>query len=70
MQGRGRAVQGERCGLYVKRGREFPDGPVVRTPCFHCWEAGFSPWSGNYDPASRVVVKLRKQTNNNKNRGK
>ena len=27
--------------------REFPDGPVVRTPCFHCKEHGFDPWSGN-----------------------
>ena len=27
--------------------REFPDGPVVRTLCFHCQWPGFNPWSGN-----------------------
>ena len=32
---------------------EFPGGPVVRTPCFHCRGHGFDPWSGNQDPASR-----------------
>ena len=26
---------------------EFPDGPVVRTPCFHCRGHGFNPWLGN-----------------------
>ena len=24
----------------------FPGGPVVRTPCFHCWGSRFKPWSG------------------------
>ena len=27
--------------------REFPGGPVVKTPRFHCGEHGFDPWSGN-----------------------
>ena len=27
--------------------REFPGGPVVRTPHFHCQGPGFSPWSGS-----------------------
>ena len=31
---------------------EFPGGPVVRTPCFHCREHRFNPWSGNYNPAN------------------
>ena len=25
----------------------FPGCPVVKTPCFHCREHGFDPWSGN-----------------------
>ena len=27
--------------------RDFPDGPVVKTLCFKCWESGFHPWSRN-----------------------
>ena len=27
--------------------RDFPDGPVVKTPHFHCRGRGFDPWSGN-----------------------
>ena len=27
-------------------GREFPGGPVARTPCFHCRRPGVNPWSG------------------------
>ena len=27
--------------------QEFPGGPVVRTPCFHCRGHGFDPWLGN-----------------------
>ena len=30
---------------------DFPNGPVVKTPCFHCKEHGFDPWLGNEDPA-------------------
>lgn len=26
---------------------EFPGGPVVVTPCFHCRGCGFHPWLGN-----------------------
>ena len=25
---------------------DFPGGPVVKTPCFHCRGHGFNPWSG------------------------
>ena len=25
--------------------REFPGGPVAKTPCFHCWGPGFDPTS-------------------------
>ena len=35
--------------------REFPDNPVVRTWCFHCWGPGFSPWSENEDPTSHTA---------------
>ena len=36
-------------GLKIKKAnyREFPGGPVVRTPRFRCWGPGFDPWSGN-----------------------
>ena len=27
--------------------QEFPGGPVVRMPHFHCRWHGFDPWSGN-----------------------
>ena len=26
---------------------DFPGGPVVKTPRFHCRGCGFDPWSGN-----------------------
>ena len=26
---------------------DFPGGPVVKTPRFHCRGRGFDPWSGN-----------------------
>ena len=27
--------------------KDFPDGPVVKTPSFQCRGCGFKPWSGN-----------------------
>ena len=27
--------------------RDFPGGPVVKTPCFQCKERRLDPWSGN-----------------------
>ena len=30
--------------------RDFPDGPVAKTPCSQCRGPGFNPWSGNYIP--------------------
>ena len=33
---------------------DFPGGPVVKTPCFHCLGHGFDPWS------------VRSNNNNNK----
>ena len=32
----------KRSGLW-----DFPGGPVVKTPCFHCRGHRFDPWSGN-----------------------
>ena len=35
-------------GLYqYKIHKEFPGGPVVMTPRFHHWGAGFNLWLGN-----------------------
>ena len=25
---------------------DFPGGPVVKVPCFHCRRHGFNPWLG------------------------
>ena len=36
---------------------DFPGGPVVRTPSFHCRGRGFDPWSGNWDPAGCAAKK-------------
>ena len=30
--------------------RDFPGGPVVKTPCSQCRGPGFDPWSGKYIP--------------------
>ena len=38
-----------------KRLGEFPGGPVVRTPRFHCCGGGFNLWLGNEDPTSQVA---------------
>jgi len=42
--------------------REFPAGPVVGTPCFHCRGPELTPWSGNWDPAGREAETNRKET--------
>ena len=40
--------RGVRLLLFTKgEMREFPGGPVVRTPHFHCRGHRFNPWSGN-----------------------
>ena len=36
--------------IIMKSMRDFPGGPVVKTPCFQCRAPGFDPWSGNYIP--------------------
>ena len=39
---------------------EFPGGPVVKTPCFHCSEQEFYPWSGNKDAISPAMWPKKK----------
>ena len=36
--------------LCKKNLRNFPGGPVVNTPCFHCFGHRFNPRSGNMTP--------------------
>ena len=36
----------------MKKQEEFPGGPLVRTPYFHCRRHKFDLWSGNLDPLS------------------
>ena len=31
----------------TKKRRDFPGGPVVKTPHFHCRGRGFDPWLEN-----------------------
>ena len=31
----------------IGNGRDFPGGPVVKSPHFHCRGCQFDPWSGN-----------------------
>ena len=35
--------------------RDFPGGPVVKTPHFHCQGLRFSSWLGTWDPASSAA---------------
>ena len=41
--------------------RDFPGGPVVKPPSFHCRGHGFNPWSGRSYMPSGMVKKERKQ---------
>ena len=40
---------------------DFPGGPEVKTPHFHCRGHRFDPWSGNQDPAWGTAKKQNKQ---------
>ena len=46
----------------LKISTEFPGGPVVRIPCFPCWDPGFKPWLENYYPVERIVWPKKKKT--------
>ena len=41
--------------------QDFPGGPVVKTPHFHCRGHGFNPWQGSQDPACFVAKKKKKK---------
>ena len=47
--------------LKKKETREFPGGPVVRTPCSHCRGPRFNSWLGNLEPTSPVVGQKKKK---------
>ena len=40
---------GNQLSVYIRvtHSRDFPAGPVVKTPCFHFRGCEFDPWSGN-----------------------
>ena len=40
-------------GPVFSRDRDFPIGPVAKTPHTQCRGLGFDPWSGELDPTSR-----------------
>ena len=46
--------------LRTKNHRDFPGGPVVTTPRFHCRGLRFNPWSGNQDPCMLRSQKKKK----------
>ena len=62
-----RTVQGPgasccRCPLALKDEEvwEFPGGPVVKTPCFHCRGRGFIPGPGTNIPhASQCIPQIK-----------
>lgn len=39
---------------------EFPGGPEIRTPCFHCCGPGFNPWMRNKNSTSCHVGVTKK----------
>ena len=39
-----------------------PDGPVDKTPCFHCMEHRFNPCLGNQDPPCHTVRPKKKNS--------
>ena len=46
-------------GLLKSPQGDFPGGPVVKTPCFHCRGPRFHPWSGKFR-MPRGVAKKKK----------
>ena len=44
--------------------RDFPGGPVVKTPLFLCRGHGFEPWSGNEDPICHMAWPKNKKLKN------
>ena len=42
--------------LKISQERDFPHGPLARTPCSQCRGLGFNPWSGNQIP--QAILKM------------
>ena len=38
-----------------RKTRDFPHGPVVKTPHFHCRGSGLDPWSESYSPTCLLM---------------
>ena len=47
--------------LSRRQERRFPEGPVVRIPCFHGRGHRFDSWSGNQDPTSCAMPPKKKK---------
>ena len=41
--------------------RDFPGGPVIKTPHFHCWGHGFNPWWGTKIPHVALCGQKKKK---------
>ena len=52
-----------RLTTYLRKNRDFPGGPVAKTPSSQCRELEFDPWSGNQMPHATAkrspVLQLR-----------
>ena len=42
--------QDEALLVQKRKVRNFPGGPMAKTPCSQCGGPGFDPWSGNWIP--------------------
>ena len=49
-----------------KNKRDFPGGPVVKSPCFYCRQYGFNPWSRNFMCIYVCIIVYLWQKKNNK----
>ena len=48
-------------GLHLRaKSRDFPGGPVVKTPCFKWQGLRFNPWLGNLDSTCHVMWPKKK----------
>ena len=48
--------------LHVRaKSRDFPGGPVVKTPCFKWQGLRFNPWLENLDPTCHVMWPKKKK---------
>ena len=47
---------------------DFPGGPVIKTPCFHCRGPGFHPWLGKQNPTCHMAQQRKKRKGRKKKR--